>query len=81
MTDLPAENMTPEITEAPDDTMPPLRTFEELSLAEVLGQLLWRPRRTWLELMDTLSRMPEPPADLSAEGTDAALDSPRPRSS
>ncbi|MCC7446031.1 MAG: hypothetical protein IT324_01380 [Anaerolineae bacterium] len=79
MTDLPAENTTPEITEAPAETLPPLRTFDELSLAEVAGQLLWHPRRTWLELMDTLSRLPEPPADLTAESTDA-LDSLRPRS-
>jgi len=80
MTDLPAENTTPEIPQAPADTLPPLRAFEELSLAEVAGQLLWHPRRTWLELMDTLSRLPEPPADLVAEGTDTALESARPRS-
>ncbi len=80
MTDLPTENITPGIPEAPAENLPPLRTFAELSLAEVLGRLIWHPQRTWLELIDTLSRLPEPPADLVAEGADVPLDLARPRS-
>jgi hypothetical protein len=54
MTDSPIENPQPQEADSPL-----LRTFEDLSLAEVLVHFIVHPVRTWAGLRETLGRLPE----------------------